>query len=206
MFTGIVEQSAPLLTSDRNASGLRLGLPRLWSDVRLGDSIAVNGVCLTVAELNEQSIGFDVVEQTLSLTNLGVLRPGDHVHVERAMQIGSRFDGHLVQGHVDGTARVIKQTQSPADWRLVGRVPTELAKYLVPRGSITLDGVSLTLAKVAGEFFEIALIPTTLQITQFAHRPVGWLMNVECDAMAKTIVAFLEHRQSAPTTTERFWE
>jgi riboflavin synthase len=207
MFTGIIERSLPIASVADAEGKRRITLASPWDDVKHGESIAINGVCLTVASIDKSEITFDVIRETLDKTNLGSLVPGDLVHVERAMQIGSRFDGHFVQGHVDGVATVVKQVANPEDWRLVGRVPEHLAKYLIPKGSITVDGVSMTLAKVAGPHFELAIIPTTLQITQLGNRPVGYRINVECDVMAKTIVSFLERRESATSdSVDEFWK
>ena len=196
MFTGIVERSVQVMGVTDGPSFRRIVLPRVWDDVKLGDSIAINGVCLTIAELSADAMHFDAIEETLAKTNLGGLIQGESVHVERAMRVGDRFDGHFVQGHVDGTAVVIWQREHPGEWRTRLRAPDHLAKYLVPKGSIALDGVSLTLARVEGTEFEIALIPTTLKLTHLARKDPGQRLNLECDMLAKTIVAFLEARSS----------
>ncbi len=197
-------------------AGLRLVLRLGWPDLKLGESVAVNGACLTVAEFLDgngetaglssvsrgRRVGFDIIPETLGKTNLGRIRVGDRVHVERAMVAGARLDGHVVQGHVDATAELVRQVRDPRDWRLVGRVPMFLAKYLLPKGSICLDGVSLTLARVSGPWFEVALIPTTLAITRLGHREEGWPLNVECDVMVKAVVETVEralaHREAQP--------
>lgn len=196
VFTGIVERSVPVAHVAEAEFGKRISLPNAWSDVKHGESIAVNGTCLTVAHMSDGLLGFDVIPETLSKTNLGLLKVGDEVHVERALRAGDRFDGHMVQGHVDGTAKIVAQQETASDWRMRVELPTDFAKYLVPKGSITLDGVSLTLAAISGESFEVALIPTTLAITRLGRRPIGWPLNVECDMMAKTVVRFLELRQN----------
>ncbi|MFT3786957.1 MAG: riboflavin synthase [Tepidisphaeraceae bacterium] len=208
MFTGIIEQSLPIVAVLESNGVRHLTIDVPWSDATHGESVAINGVCLTVASLANDSrrLTFDAIRETLDKTNLGELKPGDMVHVERAMQIGARFDGHFVQGHVDGVATVVKQVSNLQDWRLVGRVPDHLAKYLTPKGSISVDGVSMTLAKVNGPYFELAIIPTTLQITQLGKRAPGYRINVECDILAKTIVAFIEQRETGQPSAERFWE
>jgi riboflavin synthase len=192
VFTGIVERSLPLLDALPVPSGLRLTLPNAWKDVKHGESIAVNGVCLTVAELSDELLWFDVIRETLNRTNLGHLRPGDEVHVERSLRVGDRFDGHMVQGHVDGTANIREHETTNGEWRVRIDMPRELARYFVPKGSVTLDGISLTIAGLDADTFEVALIPTTLEITRLGQRPVGWPLNVECDMMVKTIVSVLE--------------
>ncbi len=193
MFTGIVERSVPVVAAEPTAAGRRVVVAADWPDVRHGESVAVNGVCLTAADLSAPGqIGFDVVAETLAKTNLGTLRPGDAVHVERSLRVGDRFDGHVVQGHVDGTARVVAIRDDAADWRLTVEMSADLARYVVPKGSVTLDGVSLTVAAVDGNRFQVALIPTTLQITRLGKRKVGDAINLECDVMTKTIVATME--------------
>ena len=152
----------------------------------------MNGVCLTVAEIMPGELGFDVIPETLKKTNLGLLKAGDEVHVERSLRVGDRLDGHFVQGHVDGTARLVEQINNDQEWRLRIEAPADLAKYLTPKGSVTIDGVSLTIADVRGKEFEVALIPTTLQLTTLGRRSPGWPFNLECDVLSKTVISWLE--------------
>ena len=196
MFTGIIEKAARVVGASDGPMFRRLTLAADWPDVRRGESVAVNGVCLTVAELAPNQLGFDVVKETLDKTNLGVLKEGDAVHVERSLRVGDRVDGHFVQGHVDGTAILREQVADGSQWRLRLEVPMDLAKYLAPKGSVTLDGVSLTIASVDAGRFEVALIPTTLQLTELARRPVGWPFNFEADVLTKTVVSWLERRHA----------
>jgi riboflavin synthase len=196
MFTGIVERSLPVLSCEASATGRRLALAADWPDVRHGESIAVNGVCLTVAERSAGRLQFDVIPETLSRTNLGRLKAGDEVHVERSLRVGDRFDGHVVQGHVDGTARVVAVQSDASDWRMTLQSPPDLARYIVPKGSVTLDGVSLTVASVEGLQFAVALIPVTLPITRLGKRRVGEEVNLECDVLTKTIVATMERLEA----------
>jgi riboflavin synthase len=165
-----------------------------WDDIKLGESIAVNGVCLTVAEITPPTLGFDVIPETLSKTNLGLLKAGDRVNVERSLRAGDRIDGHFVQGHVDATARLSAQTPGQEEFRLTVQPPLELMKFVVPKGSVALDGVSLTVAAVGKDRFEVALIPTTLNLTTLASREIGWPFNFEADILSKTIVSWLERR------------
>lgn len=194
MFTGIVERTVPVLEARDHAAGRRLIVPRAWDDVQHGESIAFNGCCLTVAEANPDHLCFDLIRETLAKTNLGSLIAGDKVNVERSLRAGSRIDGHFVQGHVDGTGQLLHKVATDAEWRYTIEAPASLAKYLAPKGSIAVDGCSLTIAALAGNRFEIALIPTTLQITNLASRDVGWAFNLECDMIAKQIVTFMEMR------------
>lgn len=165
-----------------------------WTDVKPGESIAVNGACLTVAEMAPGELGFDVIPETLDKTNLGLLSGGDHVNVERALRIGDRIDGHFVQGHVDGVARLSHVAAGEEEWRLTLEAPRSLGKYLIPKGSVTLDGVSLTLAALNDCAFEVALIPTTLDLTTLRQKQAGWPFNLEVDLFTKTIVSYLERQ------------
>ena len=198
MFTGIVERSVRVASVSDGTGFRRLNLAADFSDAKRGESVAVNGVCLTIAELSRGLLAFDVVPETLAKTNLGVLQAGDMVHVERSLRVGDRIDGHFVQGHVDGPALLLEQTGGGAgnEVRLRCETSMELAKYVVPKGSVCLDGVSLTVATVQGNVFEVALIPTTLQLTRLGTRAKGWPFNFEADVISKTIVHQLELRNA----------
>jgi riboflavin synthase len=198
MFTGIVEKSVKVVGVAQGPKFVRLTVATDWPDVKLGESIAVNGVCLTVAEITPRGIGFDVIAETLARTNLGLLKPGDDAHVERAMRVGDRIDGHFVQGHVDGPAILVSQVADEREWRLTVRPPIDLMKYVAPKGSVALDGVSLTVAAVSENSFELALIPTTVKLTTLAARAIGWPYNLEADVISKTVVHYLEQRQLRP--------
>jgi riboflavin synthase len=194
MFTGIVEKTVKVLRASDGPMYRRLALASDWADVKLGDSVAVNGCCLTVAAMAAGEVGFDVIAETLDKTNLGLLRAGDAVNVERSLRIGDRIDGHFVQGHIDGKAALLKTIANENEVRLVVQSPEHLAKYIVPKGSVSIDGVSLTVAAVRGPVFEVALIPTTLKLTTLGTRPDGWPFNLETDILSKTIVSYLEAR------------
>ena len=200
MFTGIVERTTRVIAVADGPMFRRLTLASHWADLRAGESVAINGVCLTVADLAPDRVGFDVIQETLSKTNLGLLQGDDEVHVERSLRVGDRLDGHFVQGHVDGTALLIAQTSSAKEFRLRLQCPRELVKFLSPKGSVAVDGVSLTVASVDGDTFEVALIPTTLQLTALGRRAVGWPFNLEADIVAKTVVSWLERQ--APTAED----
>jgi len=192
MFTGIIESTARVVALEGNDTLKRLTIAFDWMDVRHGDSIANNGVCLTVADVQRDRFCFDVIKETLDKTNLGALRVGDEVNVERALRVGDRMDGHFVQGHVDGTGRLVSMIATEKEWRFGIEAPGELAKYIVSKGSITIDGVSLTIAAVKENVFEVALIPTTLARTTLVKKQIGWLFNLEADILSKTVVHFLE--------------
>ncbi len=196
MFTGIVERSVRVASVSDGTGFRRLNLAADWPDAKRGESVAVNGVCLTIAELSRGLLAFDVVPETLAKTNLGPLQAGDIVHVERSLRVGDRIDGHFVQGHVDGAALLLDQTGggSGNEARLRCETSDALAKYVVPKGSVCLDGVSLTVANVSGNVFEVALVPTTVQLTRLTSREKGWRFNFEADVLSKTIISFLERR------------
>jgi len=186
MFTGIVETTAAVM--ERTESRLTLARPSSFTDVKLGSSIAVNGVCLTVVDLQSDSFAFDVVGETWRRTNLGDLLVGNAVNLERAMPANGRFEGHVVQGHVEGIATV-KEWKDDGQWKqLVLEVPDALRPYIVEKGSIALDGVSLTVAGLRGNEVTIALIPHTLKITSLGLRRPGDAINVETDILAHYIL------------------
>lgn len=195
MFTGIVERTVRVIGAADGPKFRRLTLAADWPDVRDGESVAVNGVCLTVAGRAPGELMFDVVAETLSKTNLGSLAGGDEVHVERSLRVGDRIDGHFVQGHVDGVAVLREQIANENEWRLTIEPPRELIAYVIPKGSVTLDGVSLTVASLTPATFDVALIPTTVNMTALARRPLGWRYNFEADVLAKTVVSYLERQK-----------
>jgi riboflavin synthase len=199
MFTGIVEQTVAVADVADHEGGRRLSLAVRWGDEREGESIAVNGCCLTVAQMGADRLHFDVIHETLRKTNLGRLAAGDPVHVERALRPSDRIDGHFVLGHVDGTAQLLEKTAGAREARLRLRVSEDLANYIMPRGSVCLDGVSLTVARHDGTDFEVALIPTTLGRTALGERPIGWPMNFEADILVKTVVATLRRMAQTPS-------
>lgn len=196
MFTGIIHHTATLLSTTPTATGLRLTLANPFATdpdpLRLGDSIATDGVCLTIAAMDPGQLHFDAIPETLAKTNLGTRRPNDKLHLERALRFGDRLDGHLVQGHVDATAELLHISTRDSERRLTLRAPADLAKYLTPKGSAAIDGVSLTLADVRGADFDLTLIPTTLSLTTLGTRKPGYRFNLEVDATVKTIVQSVE--------------
>lgn len=197
MFTGIIERSTRVIAVAEGPMFRRVTLASHWNDLRPGESVAVNGACLTVAELADGRVGFDVIQETLAKTNLGLLSEGNEVHVERSLRVGDRLDGHFVQGHVDGVAPLVAQVSNDKEVRLRLQCPSPLLKFLSPKGSVALDGVSLTIAAVDVDQFEVALIPTTLQLTMLGRRAIGWPFNLEADILAKTVVSWLERQSTS---------
>ncbi|TCB95346.1 riboflavin synthase [Micromonospora zingiberis] len=197
MFTGIVEEQGEVVgvtPTAQDSARVAIRGPLVTSDARHGDSIAVNGVCLTVVEADGGVFTADVMGETLRRSALGTLRPGDRVNLERAAALGSRLGGHLVQGHVDGVGEVL--SREPAQqWETVRfRLPAALSRYVVEKGSITVDGVSLTVAEVGGDWFAVGLIPTTLSLTTLGTRAVGDPVNLEIDVLAKYVERLLGAR------------
>jgi len=208
MFTGIVEELGALESIERGTDSavLRILGPLVASDAVHGASIAVNGVCLTVTEHDATGFSVDVMAETLRRSSLGALAPGDPVNLERAMAASDRFGGHIVQGHVDGTAVVTGR--EPGDrWEVVTcSLPPALAPYVVEKGSITVDGVSLTVSAVDESSFSVSLIPTTLQLTTLGRKAIGDPVNLEVDVLAKYVERLLAHgRGGDGSPSETSW-
>ncbi|MFE9657050.1 riboflavin synthase [Micromonospora sp. NPDC006431] len=194
MFTGIVEELGEVVrTTETGGDSALVAIrgPLVTSDARHGDSIAVNGVCLTVVDVDGGVFTADVMGETLRRTALGALRPGDPVNLERAAALGSRLGGHLVQGHVDGVGEIVAR-EPAAQWETVRfRLPAALSRYVVEKGSITVDGVSLTVADVGADWFAVGLIPTTLKLTTLGAKGPGDPVNLEVDVLAKYVERLL---------------
>ena len=203
MFTGIVEEVGEVVdvTTGTDSAVLRVRGPLIVSDATLGASIAVNGVCLTVTAHDEQEFSVDVMQESLDRSSLGDLSAGSRVNLERAVRADGRLGGHIVQGHVDGVGEVVDVKKDETEWRTRIRPPAHLMEYSVPQGSVAVDGVSLTLASVGEDWFEVALIPTTLQITTLGLAEVGARVNLEADYVAKTVVHWLRLQQQGRAST-----
>ena len=205
MFTGIVEELGTVLALDTleadgrtDSARLTVAGPLVTADATHGASISVNGVCLTVLTHGDGEFTVDVMAQTLALTSLGALRPGDRVNLERAMAADGRFGGHVVQGHVDGVGTIVRRTPGER-WEVVEvSLPADLAGYVVAQGSITVDGVSLTVAGLTGTTFSVCLIPTTLALTTLGTKDVGDPVNLEVDVLAKYVERLLATRFTSP--------
>jgi riboflavin synthase len=195
VFTGIVEELGEVVAMTDQAESARVTIrgPLVLTDARIGDSIAVNGVCLTVAEADAAADTFtaDVMAETLRRSCLVDLRPGSRVNLERPVTLADRLGGHLVQGHVDGTGTILARTPSE-HWDLVRfSLPTDLARYVVEKGSITVDGVSLTVVEVHDDWFTVSLIPATLEATTLGRKKIGDAVNLEVDVVAKYVEKLL---------------
>lgn len=201
MFTGIVEELGEVVAVDRLPDSARLTVraPLVTTDVEPGESIAVNGVCLTVVSRADGAFSADVMAETLFRSTLGSLTPGARANLERAVRLADRLGGHLVQGHVDGTGILLER--APAEhWETVRiGLPPELTRYVVEKGSITVDGVSLTVVAVTDEDFTVGLVPATLARTTLGRRPVGEPVNLEVDVVAKYVERLLGSRMEPAT-------
>jgi riboflavin synthase len=193
MFTGIVEELGEVADVRRLDSAVRFAVraPTVTADARHGDSIAVSGVCLTVVDVTDATFTADVIQETLDRSTLGGLAAGDRVNLERAATLATRLGGHLVQGHVDGVGRLLDRRVDP-NWAAVRiELPPGLSRYVVEKGSIAVDGVSLTVVEVTESWFAVGLIPTTLALTTLGDHPVGALVNLEVDVIAKYVEKLL---------------
>ncbi len=189
MFTGIVEAVGVVAALDHSESGVRIRVTdtQICADARIGDSIAVNGVCLTITELDDAEFCCDVMSETLRCSALDELGVGAIVNLERPMRADGRFDGHIVQGHVDGVG-IVRSISEPADDRLITiAIPIALSRYIVEKGSITVDGISFTIVDVADDTLSIAVIPHTWTATNLSAKSVGSHVNLEVDVIAKYV-------------------
>ena len=195
MFTGIIEELGEIRALEAQAGAgarLRVAAGAVLVDAKLGDSIAVNGCCLTAVEIGNGEFAADLAPETLRRTNLGDLKPGSKVNLERPLRAGGRLDGHIVQGHIDGTAALSALSAlGNGNWWLEVQVPQELQQYLVYKGSVAVDGISLTIASIEGSTLAVTIIPHTYTATNLAGKRIGDRLNLECDILAKYVEKML---------------
>jgi riboflavin synthase len=192
MFTGLIADIGSVERVETVAEGSRLRVrTRLASELAAGDSVAVNGACLTAASVDDDAIEADVMNQTLRRTSLGPLEAGAAVNLELALRAGDRLGGHLVQGHVDGTGRVVRVSDDGIARRLEIEVPAKLRRYIVERGSVTVDGVSLTVAALTDTGFEASLVPETLERTTLGEVAIDRVVNLEVDVLARYVESLM---------------
>jgi riboflavin synthase len=206
MFTGIIQCVGRLARIEPRGGDVSLAIDTGsldLSDVQIGDSISVSGVCLTAVTLQAKGFSADVSNETLSLTSLGKLKAGDPVNLEKALRLADRLGGHLVSGHVDGLGKVVSITPDGRSQRWVFEVPTSLARYIAAKGSVCIDGTSLTVNEVAGQRFGVNLIPHTVDNTAFHARRVGDVVNIEVDVIARYVERLLASGD-APKLDEAF--
>ena len=197
MFTGIIEELGEITAIETQPDAVRLTISgkKVLEDLKRGESISVSGTCLTAIEIDDKSFTADVMHETIRLSGLQRVEVGQKVNLERAMTAATRFGGHVVQGHVDGVGEFVSREKSENwDWVRIS-VPEGLMKYVVMKGSITFDGISLTVNEIDGNVIGLSLIPETLEVTTLGHKSPGDLINVEVDVMAKHIERLMEARQ-----------
>lgn len=200
MFTGIIEEIGHLQSIKRNSSSavLTISADKVLEGTKIGDSIAVNGVCLTVVGMNGNSFGADVMHETLDRSSLSLLRHGSKVNLERAMAANGRFGGHIVAGHVDGTGRITNvKKDDNAVWYTI-KADENIMRYIIEKGSVAIDGISLTIADTGRDYFKVSVIPHTRQLTILSDKKAGDIVNIENDCVGKYIEKFMnscEHEQ-----------
>lgn len=195
MFTGIIEEIGTIKAIMKSEKGARISIDarKVLEDVKLGDSISTNGVCLTVTDFSPSNFTVDVMAETIRRSNLGILSPGMKVNLERAMKASDRFGGHIVSGHIDGTGRIIDlKKEDNAVWVTVS-AERELLKYVISKGSIAIDGISLTVAYVDDSTFKVSIIPHTKEETTLLGKKVGDAVNLECDLVGKYIEKLMNY-------------
>lgn len=208
MFTGIVEEIGTIRSIRRGAhsSALTIGADVVLGDLKVGDSVAVNGVCLTATALLDGAFTADVMHETLDRSSLGALAPGSHVNLERAMAADGRFGGHIVSGHIDGTGTILSlRRDDNAVWYTVSASPS-LLRYIVEKGSITIDGISLTVARVETDRFSISAIPHTVAVTILSEKHPGDTVNLETDIIGKYVEKLLRPQETAQPQSKLTWE
>jgi riboflavin synthase len=199
MFTGLIQRMGDVSERRDTATGVRLSIraPGWLADPQPGESIAVNGCCLTLVHATDDTLCFDVIPQTLALTTTGDLRVGDAVNLERSLRADALLGGHLVQGHVEGVGAVVGVDRTNGQWRTRISAPPAVQAHMIDQGSVTVDGVSLTVAATGADWFEVALIPETLQRTTLVHRMAGSRVNIEADVLSRMVAAQVQRQLQA---------
>lgn len=197
MFTGIIEEIGKVQSVIKSTKSAKIiiNATKVLQDVNLGDSISTNGVCLTVTEFSKTNFAVDVMAETMRRSNLHQLKPGDNLNLERALRVGDRFGGHIVSGHIDGTGVISSfEKEDNAVWVTV-KASSEILRYIVQKGSITIDGISLTVAYVDEQVFKVSIIPHTKDVTTLLKKKVGDIVNLECDLVGKYIEKLMMPRE-----------
>lgn len=199
MFTGLIQRMGEVSERRDTATGVRLSIraPGWLADPQAGESIAVNGCCLTLVQAANDALCFDVIPQTLALTTTGDLRVGDTVNLERSLRADALLGGHLVQGHVEGVGTVVGVDRANGQWRTRISASPAVQAHMIDQGSVTVDGVSLTVAATGADWFEVALIPETLQRTTLVHRMAGSRVNIEADVLSRMVAAQVRRQLQA---------
>jgi riboflavin synthase len=190
--TGIIKSTVKITDTKRNAdSRIGIDLGKLNRGLQVGDSVSVNGACLTITRIMKNIAYFEVVKETIKRTSLGMLQIGDYVNLERSLRLNDRIEGHIVLGHIDGVGRIEDIVKNPSGTKLLIKVNKEIAKFLVSKGSVAVDGISFTVVDISKNNFSIALVPHTLSITTFKSKSKGDKVNIEVDILSKYVAKFL---------------
>ena len=194
MFTGIIEgqgtvKEFDVKTKNRSAAKMGIDLGNLAKGLQIGDSVAINGVCLTATHISKNHAEFEMIDETLKKTNLGMIKLGDKVNIERSLKVGERMEGHFVLGHIDGTGKIIKIEKLAKEIKFWIELPKDLARFVVKKGSITVDGISLTLVDVLKNKISICIIPHTMKITNLGSKKIGDKVNIETDILGKYAIS-----------------
>jgi riboflavin synthase len=194
MFTGIIEGLGSIVqfdkkTSNRSAAKMKIKLGKIVKGLKIGDSIAINGVCLTAIKISNDIAEFEMVDETIKKTNLGTLQNGNKVNIERSLKVGERLEGHFVLGHVDGVGMISKLQKQTNQVKIWIKIPKELSKYIIKKGSVTVDGISLTVVDVLKDQFSVSIIPHTMKITNLNYKKIGEKVNIETDILGKYILS-----------------
>jgi len=194
VFTGIIEgqgivKKFNIKTQNRSAAKMGIDLGNLAKGLQIGDSVAINGVCLTATHISKNQAEFEMIDETLKKTNLGMIKFGDKVNVERSLKVGERMEGHFVLGHIDGTGKIIKIEKLAKEIKFWIELPKDLARFVVKKGSITVDGISLTLVDVLKNKISICIIPHTMKITNLGSKKIGDKVNIETDILGKYAIS-----------------
>jgi len=194
MFTGLIEGIGKIRDITLPGGDMRLSIMPLFdmSDCSIGESVSVNGVCLTVTDIQDKTVDMDVSGETISRSTMGGLRQGDEVNLERAVTLADRLGGHLVSGHVDGIGRILKKEQAQRSWLIRIGIDEDVAKYTIAKGSVAVDGISLTINRCHDTFFEVNIIPETARETTILKKKKGDLVNIETDLIAKYVEKFIK--------------
>ena len=197
MFTGLIETTAKITNFTQNSNGAVVRIECPFADeIKIGDSIAINGVCLTVTNINGTILSFDISKETLSVSAISSFKQGELVNLERAMKIGSRLDGHIVSGHIDGTGKISNISKDGFSYKFEITAPKGILKYVVKKGSIGINGISLTVSEVLETRFFIEIIPHTIEVTNLKTAKIGDIVNIETDILSKYVEKFLFFKQN----------
>lgn len=201
MFTGLIEEKGKIASKSVGAKSCRLKIEAsvIFDDLTLGDSVAVNGVCLTVSMIDFPFFYADVMAETVRKSNIGNLNTGDFVNLERAMKLGGRFGGHIVSGHIDGTGTITSITREDNAHIITIATDSNILRYIVYKGSVALDGISLTVANVSNDSFTVSIIPHTGEETTLLNKKTGYKINIECDVIGKYVERFTSKKSSGIT-------